>query len=176
LLLRRVVLAVEHERVEAGLALDYVTAIAVVPDERIVASAEGRHVGAFAAHDRVVAVAAIEDVVAGAAVESVVAVAAIEDVVAGAAVESVVAVAAESCAGGMGDAAVSTSEIVSLPFPPNTSIRVVLATGGWPPSMDMGTPKSPVTEICPAALLVVIVLPRASPVSVSTPVVGLKLA
>src|SRR6185369_10337252 len=41
--------AVEHERVEAGLALDLVTAIAVVPDERIVAGAEGRHVVAFAA-------------------------------------------------------------------------------------------------------------------------------
>src|SRR6185312_3443764 len=59
--------AVEHERVEAGLALDLVTAIAVVPDERIVAGAEGRHV---------VAVAAIEDVVARAAGQHVVAVAA----------------------------------------------------------------------------------------------------
>src|SRR6478752_1346984 len=68
--------AVEHERVEAGLALDLVTAIAVVPDERIVAGAEGRHVVAFAAHDRVVAVAAIEDVVARAAGQHVVAVAA----------------------------------------------------------------------------------------------------
>ena len=51
----RVVVAVEHERVEAGLALDYVTAIAVVPDERVVAGAEERRVGAFAADDRVVA-------------------------------------------------------------------------------------------------------------------------
>ena len=52
----RVVVAVEHERVEAGFALDYVTAIAVVPDERVVAGAEERRVGAFAADDRVVAI------------------------------------------------------------------------------------------------------------------------
>ena len=57
-------------------ALDYVTAIAVVPDERVVAGAEERRVGAFAADDRVVAAAAVEDVVAVAAVEGVVAVAA----------------------------------------------------------------------------------------------------
>ena len=51
---------------------------------------------------------------------------------------------------------------------------MVVATVGWPPSMDT----APLfTKICPAALLlVVMVLPRLSPVSASTPVAGLKLA
>jgi hypothetical protein len=62
--------------VEAGSALDDVIAVERIPDERVVAVAEERCVGAFTADDRVVAVAAVEDVVAGAADEGVVAVAA----------------------------------------------------------------------------------------------------
>jgi hypothetical protein len=76
-----------------------------------------------------------------------------------------------SCAGG---STALPSEIVSSPFPPDTTILVVLATVGCPLSMDT----APLfTKICPAALLlVVMVLPRLSPVSASTPVAGLKLA
>ena len=65
---------------------------------------------------------------------------------------------------------VSSSEIVSSPPWPNTWISVVLATVGWPPSMDTAPP---LTRICPAALrLIVMVLPSLSPISVSKPVAG----
>jgi hypothetical protein len=40
---------VEVERVEAGLAVDRVIAVARIPDERVVAGAEERSVGAFTA-------------------------------------------------------------------------------------------------------------------------------
>jgi hypothetical protein len=68
---------------------------------------------------------------------------------------------------------VSSTEIVSLPAPPNTSISPVLATVAGPPLMDTAPS---FTKICPAASrLVVIVLAWLSPVVVNTPVVGLKL-
>ncbi len=70
------IFAVEVERVEAGLAVDRVVAVARIPDESVVAGAEERRVGAFTARDRVVAGAAVEGVVAAAADEDVVAVAA----------------------------------------------------------------------------------------------------
>jgi len=50
--------AVEHQRVGAVLAFDDIAAVARVPDERVVAVAEKRHVAAFTPHDRIVAVAA----------------------------------------------------------------------------------------------------------------------
>ena len=50
--------AVEQERVEAGLALDRVAAVARVPDEDVVAGAERGHVVAAPADDEVVALAA----------------------------------------------------------------------------------------------------------------------
>ena len=61
--------------------------------------------------------------------------AAVEGVVAGAAVEGVVAVAAEQMCGGSACPGrhYVASEIVSLPFPPNTSISVVLVSVGWSP-------------------------------------------
>ena len=70
--------AVEQQRVGAGPAFDRVTAVARIPDERVVARAQVRHVVAAAAGDKVVAVAAEQRVVAIAASDRVVARAAIE--------------------------------------------------------------------------------------------------
>ena len=70
--------AVEQHRVGAGLALDDVAAVARVPDERVVAGAQQRHVVAAAAGDQVVAVAAEQHVVAVAAGDRVVAGAAVD--------------------------------------------------------------------------------------------------
>src|SRR5262245_25413568 len=70
------IFAAEVKCVEAGSALDNVIAVAGIPDERVVAVAEERCVGAFTSDDRIVAVSALEDVVAAAADEGVVAVAA----------------------------------------------------------------------------------------------------
>ena len=47
--------AAEVERVEAAAAVDGVTAVARIPDEHVVAGAEGRDVAALTAHDAVVA-------------------------------------------------------------------------------------------------------------------------
>ena len=71
--------AVEDHRVPAVLALDRVAAVARVPDERVVASAEGRTVAAPVSVDRVVAVAAEERFRARAAGDRVVAVPAVEE-------------------------------------------------------------------------------------------------
>ena len=70
--------AIEQQRVGAGPAFDRVTAVARIPDERVVAGAEVRHVVATAAGDEVVAVAADQRVVAITAGDRVVARAAIE--------------------------------------------------------------------------------------------------
>src|SRR5262245_50090856 len=61
--------AAEVERVEPALAIDDVAAVTRVPDEHVIAVAEGRHVIALAADDGVVAMASEDHVVAGAAVE-----------------------------------------------------------------------------------------------------------
>jgi hypothetical protein len=92
--------AEEVERVEAGSALDRVITVARVPDERVVAGAEERRIGAFTADNPVVAGAAEEGVVAVAAVEGVVADAAEELICARAAGQHVVALAAEQLCGG----------------------------------------------------------------------------
>ncbi len=70
--------AVEHERVEALLAIDHIAAVGVsadarIPDERVVAGTEQRMVVTLAAGDDVVAVAAEEKVVAVAARDEIVA-------------------------------------------------------------------------------------------------------
>ena len=70
--------AVEEHRVDAGLALDGVAAVARVPDEGVVAGAEEGDVVAPVAVDEVVAVAADEHVVAAAAEDRVVAGAAVD--------------------------------------------------------------------------------------------------
>ena len=68
----------------------------------------------------------------------------------------------------------SSSVILSLPAWPNTCIRVVLATVGWPPMTETAPP---LMRICPAALrLRVMVLSRLSPKTDSTPELGMKLA
>ena len=68
---------------------------------------------------------------------------------------------------------ISSSAMVSLPPLPNTLIRKVLATVGWPPWTATAPP---LTRMLPAALrLVVIVLSRSSPVVVSTSVPASKL-
>ena len=61
--------AVEQHRVDAGLALDGVAAVAGVPDEGVVAGAHEGHVVAAAADDQVVAVRCRSEVVAVAAVQ-----------------------------------------------------------------------------------------------------------
>jgi hypothetical protein len=64
--------------------------------------------------------------------------------------------------------------MVSLPPWPKAWIKVVLATVGVPP---WTTTAPPLTRMAPAASrLVVITLSRVSPISVSTPVAGMKLA
>ena len=70
--------AVEEHRVEAGLALDRVAAVARIPRERVVAGTEEREVVAPVAVGRVVAVAAEECLDAPAAGERVVSCAAVE--------------------------------------------------------------------------------------------------
>ena len=68
----------------------------------------------------------------------------------------------------------SSSVMVSLPPWPNTWIRLVLATVGVPPRTGTAPP---LTRMVPAALrLVVIVLSRSSPNSVSMPAAWMKLA
>ncbi len=57
------------QRVEAGLTLDRVAAVAGVPDEGVVARAEQCHVVSGAAYDDVIARAADDRVVAGAAID-----------------------------------------------------------------------------------------------------------
>ena len=66
------------QRVGVGLTLDDVAAVAGVPDEGIVASAEQRHVIATATSDSVVASAAEQNIGAGAAYDGVVIVAAVD--------------------------------------------------------------------------------------------------
>src|SRR5262249_57283220 len=61
--------AVEPERVEAGLILDRVVAVARVPDERVVARAEEGHVVAGAAVDKIIALAAEDRVGAGTTID-----------------------------------------------------------------------------------------------------------
>jgi hypothetical protein len=58
--------AVEQQGVEAGLTIDRVASVARVPDERVVARTQQRHVVAGAAVDEIVALAADQRVVAGA--------------------------------------------------------------------------------------------------------------
>ncbi len=70
--------AIEQQRVGAGPTFDRVTAVARIPDERVVAGAQVRHVIAAAAGDKVVAIAAEQRVVAITASDRVVARAAIE--------------------------------------------------------------------------------------------------
>ena len=70
--------AVEEHRVDAGLALDGVAAVARIPDERVVAGAQERDVVAAVAVDRVVAVAAEQGLDAPAAGERVVVCAAVQ--------------------------------------------------------------------------------------------------
>src|SRR5690349_24509256 len=60
---------VEQQRIVAALALDSVAAIARIPDEGVVASAELGNVVAATAVDEVVVLAALDDVIAVAAVE-----------------------------------------------------------------------------------------------------------
>src|SRR5262249_35254587 len=61
--------AVEQEGVEAGPTLDRVAAVARVPDERVIARTQQRHVVAGAAVDEIVALAADQRVLAGAPVQ-----------------------------------------------------------------------------------------------------------
>src|SRR4029077_18448166 len=61
--------AVELERVGTGLTFDDVAAVTRIPDERVIARAEGRHVTALSTDDRVVALAAGDRVIAGASVD-----------------------------------------------------------------------------------------------------------
>jgi hypothetical protein len=61
--------AVEHQRVEAGLTLDRVAAVAGVPDEGVVAGAEESHVVARSADDEIVVLAAEDRVVADATID-----------------------------------------------------------------------------------------------------------
>ena len=70
--------AVEQQRVDAGLALDGVVAVARIPDEHIVAGAQEGDVVAAAADDEIVAVAAEQHVGALAAEDGVVAGAAVD--------------------------------------------------------------------------------------------------
>ncbi len=95
-------------------ALDLVIAVARIPDERVVAGAEERRVGAFTTDDRVVAGAAVEDVVTVAAVEGVVAIAAEELICARAAGQHVVAIAAEQLCGGQ-RCVVERDRVVAVP-------------------------------------------------------------
>ena len=70
--------AVEEHRVVPALPLDDVAAVTRVPDERIVAAAHERGVGAAVAVDRVVPTAADQRLVAGAACDPVVAAASVD--------------------------------------------------------------------------------------------------
>ena len=70
--------AVEEQRVDAGLALDGVAAVARIPVECVVAGAEERDVVALVAVDEVVAVAAEQRIGAVAAEDRVVAGAAVD--------------------------------------------------------------------------------------------------
>ena len=79
--------AVDLDVVAAAVAVHDVGAVAVVPDQRVVARAAVHRVVAAVADDAVVAAAAVEDVVALAAEDQVRPVGAVDRVLAGAAVD-----------------------------------------------------------------------------------------
>ena len=140
--------AAEVERVEAAAAVDRVIAVARIPDERVVAGAEERRVGAFTADDRVVASPPSRMSLPSPPLR-----------VSLPLPPNRSAVGSACPAGG----ATLSSEIVSLPFPPNT----IDFAWCWRPSVGRRrTDTAPLfTKICPAASrLIVMVLSRLSPV------------
>ena len=168
------VAAVDLDGVDAGAALVEVAAVAGVPDHPVVARL---------AEDLVVAVAAGEDVVAGAAEEQVGAALAQQGVVARLrrrawslplpAGERVVAGAAEQLRLRQGAVGLVEGDGVVAALAEDLD-QAVLATVGVPPRIATAPP---LTRIVPAASrLTVMVLSMASPMMLSMPAAGMKVA
>src|SRR5262245_49309321 len=81
--------ATEVERVETASTLNDVAAVALIPDEQVIAGAQQRHVAAAASGDRVVAGATGQQVVAVAARNVVIAAATVDDVISGSPIDDV---------------------------------------------------------------------------------------